>query len=421
MNMIPIPRFLEVLFVAALLLISAGAFAPLWTDPAAHNAIDGQTTLQATWAIVYLATALVLISHRAAVLTVLRAQGLLITLLLFSFSSALWSENPAVTLRKAVALLGTTMIGVLFSVRFNVREQVRFIAVTMSIAAVLSVAAAIWFPQLFPATEFASGAWNGVFSHKNVLGRAMALGVLACITLSRQSLFSWPWTIGGTALCGCVMLLAHSQTALIALLVTLLVWSASGMLRADWRVSVGTSSLLSVVGGALLWTAFTHLDAIAELLHRDTTFTGRTRIWLFAQLSIAERPWAGYGYGAFWWVSRKSQQALALIGYETPHAHNGILDLMLQIGVIGTGIFTLCWAACATRSLRNLRHTDGPEGKWPLLYTVFFLLYSLTENGLLVANSLLWIVFVAAACSVGERAAVVSRQTACDPELASIV
>ena len=35
-------------------------------------------------------------------------------------------------------------------------------------------------------------------------------------------------------------------------------------------------------------------------LGRSATLTGRTRIWQMSLDNIAQRPWLGYGFGAFW-------------------------------------------------------------------------------------------------------------------------
>jgi O-antigen ligase len=408
-------RSLEVMFVGALLLLSAGAFAPLWTDPAAHNVVEGQASLQGLWAAIYVATGVALAARWRSWVTLLRAQKLLLALLFLSFASTLWSENPAVTLRKSVALLGTTMVGMLFAARFNMRQQVRLVAATLCIAALASVVAGLWLPETFPATEFASGAWNGVFSHKNLLGRNMAIGAVACLSTSRRTALGWGASLAGAALCCSVLHMAHSQTALLVLLFVLAVRSFSFLLRGDWRTSLG-ASLLGVLAAALVVAmAITHLDSLTQLLHRDTTLTGRARIWLFATLSIAQRPWLGYGYGAFWWVSHQSQQALALIRYETPHAHNGYLDLLLQLGGVGTAVFALGWMVAAARAVRHLRHNHHPEAHWPILYLIFLAAHSLTENSLLIVNSLLWILYVAASCNLAQVKSPQTSYLCCNP------
>jgi O-antigen ligase len=160
--------------------------------------------------------------------------------------------------------------------------------------------------------------------------------------------------------------------------------------------------LLIVACAPAVWIAFAQGDTLLASLHRDVTFTGRARIWSFALLSFFRQPWLGYGYGAFWWVSSESRQALALIGYPTPHAHNGFLDLGLQLGFLGIALFLAGWVVALSRAVRNVHTTTAPSSRWPLLYLLFVVFYSLTENSLLAPNSLLWILYVAACCRVSQ-------------------
>jgi O-antigen ligase len=405
-------RSLEIGFVGGVLLLSAGAFAPLWTNPTAHNVSEGQGSMQAVWAALYVATALLLALHGRVAWGLIRRQKLMATLLLLSFASVLWSEDPALTLRKALALLGTTTIGVLLAIRFSVREQIKLVAGAITFAALTSVIAAICFPQLFPATEFAAGAWNGIFSHKNLLGRTAALGTVAWMTWPRRTASAWVQSVAGIALCSTAVLLSHSRTALIVVLIVLLLRCVGTVAGGDWRTVLGSTLLLMVPLVALVGAAVAHVGTVTQAMQRDASLTGRTRIWLFATLSIAQRPWLGYGYGAFWWVARQSKQALALIRYETPHAHNGFLDLLLQLGIVGTAVFTLAWMISTASAVRHLLNSNEAEAWWPLLYLVFLALYSVTENSLLIANSILWILYVAAACNVAPPQTESSRSAA---------
>ena len=138
-----------------------------------------------------------------------------------------------------------------------------------------------------------------------------------------------------------------------------------------------------------------HAESVAAWLQRDLTLTGRAKIWELAWLSVERNPLLGYGYNAYWWVSGDSYQTLALLRYATPHAHNGFLDLTLQIGLIGAALFAVVWINSMFAALRFLRSSADAE-RWPVLFLSCLLLYSFTENGLMIPNSLLWIMFVAA-------------------------
>ena len=396
-------RSAEVLFVLAVLLLASGAFAPLWTDTSAHDVIDGSPALQFVWIAIYTAVVLLLLPRWKSIVTFLaenKSFSLLIALCIFS---AAWSEEPAVTLRKAFAILGTTLVGLLLALRFDLRDQIRLIAATLGIAALASLVAVLFFPTLFRPTELSGATWNGVFSHKNLLGRSMSLGTLGFLSLPRRKLLSYLLSFAGAAFCAAMLLTSHSQTALLVMAALLVLLFLIPIFRWEWRQSIGSALLMLTCCTPIVGMAIAHAGTATAFLHRDTTLTGRAKIWTFAQLSFAKRPWLGYGYGSFWWVSRESRQAIALIGYKTPHAHNAFLDLGLQLGLVGIVVFLAGWLIALMAAVRHLRGNAAHEARWPLLYLVFILLYSFTENSLLTPNSLLWILYVAAIASVAPR------------------
>lgn len=396
-----IRRCTETLFIFVVLLLSSGAFAPLWTDPPSDGlAVDGEFGLQLMWAAIYALIVILLLPHIKTVVAIAFQNKWLVLLAAWCVASAAWSENPVVTLRKCIAILGTSLLGVLLAVRFSVRAQVRLIAAVLGLAAIASLIVALSFPGAFPATEFASQSWNGVFSHKNLLGRAMSLGTVAFFALPRCNLSTHLSAIGGATLCAALLVASHSQTALVVLLAIMSLGVLSAILGWEWRQATGSALLLLTCSIPAVWIAISHASDLTALLHRDQSLTGRSKIWTFALLSFAKHPWIGYGYGAFWWVAQESRQTLALIGYKTPHAHNGFLDLGLQLGGIGIAIFVASWFWAVFAAIRYLRHHSGPEGRWPLLYLAFIVFYSLTENSLLTPNSLLWILYVAACVSI---------------------
>jgi exopolysaccharide production protein ExoQ len=420
-------RTVEVIWVVAMLLLASGAFAPLWTDPTLHDqVIEGETSLQMVWAVNYLIVALVLLSHWKEAVALLTANRFLCLLALICLASAAWSANPGVTLRKSSAIVGTTLLGVMITMRFDLKEQIRLVAAALGIAAVASLAASLLCPTLFPVTEVAALSWNGIFSHKNLLGRNMSLGAMAFLLLPRRTMAGFVASCLGSAFCIAMLIASRSQTALVVLLAVVIFAAFSRVLRWEWRQASGTALLLVATAAPLAWLAFVHAETLTTFLHRDITLTGRSKIWEYATTSFFKRPLLGYGYGAFWWVADESRQALALIGYKTPHAHNGFLDLGLQLGVFGVVLFAAGWLAAVWAALRFQRIHRAGEARWPLLYLLFIILYSFTENSLLTPNSLFWILYVAAGTTVirqplrGTWAAISGGSTSRIPTLTSV-
>jgi O-antigen ligase len=116
---------------------------------------------------------------------------------------------------------------------------------------------------------------------------------------------------------------------------------------------------------------------------------------------IRQYPWLGYGYGAFWaggwsgesahvslWVSRFANDPVVV------HAHNGFLDLLLDLGLLGLATFALGFSLATLRAVYWVRATRTAAGLWPLVYLTFILLYNFTESSILQHNNVFWILYV---------------------------
>ena len=390
-------RTAKTLFLFVALLIASGAFSPLWTDTTARDVIEGGRTMQVLWSAAYAIVLVLIVPRWRTLAEVATRNKALAVLISFSAFSAAWSSDPAVTLRKSAAILCTSLLGVLLALEYDGRRSLNLIAGVLGFAAFASLAAAEFFPSYFSPTEYVPNAVHGVFSHKNLLGRAMALGTLAFLSLERHRMRAWVISIWGGALCIAMLLVSHSQTAFIVLLLMLLLTAASTILRMEWRQALGSALILAAFCIPVTALAVSNGSELAALLHRDTTLTGRSHIWDFAVLAFTRHPLLGYGYGAFWWVAADSRQTIALLGYPTPNAHNGFLDIALQLGALGLALFAASWFVALRRAVLHARRCAD---RWPLLFLIFLALYSLTETSLLVPNSLLWILYVSTCATV---------------------
>ncbi|MBA2712272.1 MAG: O-antigen ligase family protein [Rubrobacteraceae bacterium] len=327
---------------------------------------------------------------------------LLLLLVVLALLSIFWSDARTITLEQGVALVGTTLIGGYLAMSCSLTEQLKLLAVALGITAVLSLAFGLALPSYgISHSASTSGNWQGIFNHKNALGRAMALGLVVfsirAISVDRYRWLAW----SGVGLAGALLLLANSITGLVVALLVLALLPLYRALR--WRHTI---ALPLVIVAALLFGGLAVLVAsdagtILGLVDRDVTFTGRTVVWSAVLDSIRERPWLGYGYNAFWlgWEGPSAQVWLAT-GTTFVGAQSGILDLWLELGLIGLVVFVTQASRSFLRSMTWARFTNTAEGLWPLAFLTFFLLYNASETLILEQNNLYWILYVATVLSV---------------------
>ena len=341
----------------------------------------------------YLIAALLLLGFYRSVTGSMARAPSLILLSALAFFSTTWSHAPGVTAEQAVILLGMTAFALYFAVRFTIEDFLYLLAQLTAVIAVLSLLF-IAIPGSGAIDE--SGAWRGVFVHKNVLGQHMALGVLVWFFVLRIG--SWHRITAGAflLLCTLLMLQSGSATALVIAIgvlvsVPLLHVAAAGSASAGLLL-IGTGIITPLLAIRLGET----YEGVLRTLGRDPSLTGRTELWDAIWDEIRDHPWLGYGYEAFWLGrSGPSGQLEPLLGFLPAHAHNGFLDAWLALGVLGLLLLLASFVIVSARAARYLSTQGDLMRPFPCAMVIFILIYNLVESSLVVQPGLIWIVFVA--------------------------
>ncbi len=389
------------LTIACLFLFSQGLIGPLFADPANPESSD---VLRLIWLPVYAVTLLLAVARPGAMMSTLTRNWLILAVTMMTLVSVVWSIDPDTTLRRSFALIMTTLFGLWLASRWNWRELILLIASTFGVLAVLSVVMALAVPSLGIDHDVHAGAWKGLWWEKNTLGAVMGWGAIsayAAIQFDPKRRFIW---MGLAVLCTALILLSTSKTALLAWLLG--TGGAIGI--ALCRKGFGFATLmlfLALTGGALfaLILAIAPLEFL-ELLGRDATLTGRTDIWVILSRQIAEDPWLGYGYKAFWSVEDGPVYWVrAGTSWPVPTAHNGWIEVALAIGIPGMLMMAVVFLGAAVRAIGRLFR--GTEAYWALPYIALIAVVSVSESNLMQQNSMGWVLFVATAAKLADRRA----------------
>ena len=83
--------------------------------------------------------------------------------------------------------------------------------------------------------------------------------------------------------------------------------------------------------------------------------------------------------------------------------------MVRDLGLLGLSILLAGYLVFWRRALRLMRRTAGVVPIWLCTYLAFTLVYNLTENSILVQNSIFWILYIAAAVCVSLYAAPAGR------------
>lgn len=199
-----------------------------------------------------------------------------------------------------------------------------------------------------------------------------------------------------------VMFMSGSRSAWLVEGGLLALWVALAIAkRVDRSTRViatfGAIAFLPVVACA----GYFSLPALAQWMGRDATLSGRTLIWKQVWIFILQRPWLGWGYDAFWRGTRgEAFRVVAAVHFMVFHAHNGFLEIWLELGAVGLVLFALSYLRAWRRLWPVLRAGEVDRMMWPVFVLALVVLYDLDENSLLIYNGLFWTLYVAAVANV---------------------
>jgi exopolysaccharide production protein ExoQ len=300
---------------------------------------------------------------------------LLLAVVTFLIFSTLWSVDLEASLRRSFEYLffALAVIGIANSLGGN--EYMQVMRWTVFLSAIASLVLLVISPANVLMED---GAMRGVFTHKNVLGQFMAAGVLA-------SLHGIRVRGGHRRSCAAMIIVfvglafaARSTTALM----TIFVFCAAEMsIALSRRNGAGGGLMVSIISMPVLATFILSPDVFLGFLGKDATLTGRTDLWEFVKICISQRPLLGWGFNAFWLPTNPAAVEISTnLGWAVPEAHNGLLELLLEVGGVGTSLFAIVFIRNIWIAARCLRTPAKVLGASLLLCCGGILLVGVSEE-----------------------------------------
>lgn len=406
-------RLIETMLAAFIVMMMSNALIGPLLDPLQDGG-ESNPILRFMWLPVYGLTGLLALLRFPQIIRFWAPAGLLFLLVGWVFASVEWSIFPEITQRRAVAVAATTLFGLYLAASFSGRAMAELVAGTFLVLALGSYFVCLAVPSIGVHSDVNAGLWRGLWYEKNQMGAMMIYGALACvaaaITAPRRRLL-WLATLG---LCIGLIVMTRSATSALALAIVLvgavgLAFMNRGPASAVLGLWAAITGVL-VVGGLFLLAP----DAFYHAIGKDPSLTGRTEIWAAVQRASDQRPLLGYGFSAFWDIASKPAMAIReQLGWVVPTAHNGWLDLKIQLGQIGVALFATVFGAAVLAAIaRGGRLRDG---YFAILFLAVYGLTIMSESFILAHNSLPWVLAVAAMARVmgpAPRAAVVRQAQA---------
>jgi exopolysaccharide production protein ExoQ len=397
------PSGFERLFAVAVLFYSTGAFWRLLQSGrnVASGTWTGALLTNFLWILVYATAFYFLKSHCIVPWHRWRPALLLLLPVPVAFLSMFWSEDRFLTFLRCTALLGTTVVALYFALRFSIREIVHFAAGALGIAAAASVLVAVLVPSFGVGVDDYQGIWLGAFGQKNELGGMMAVGFLVYLILFlSEKKWRVLWLCLGV-LSLFLVIEADSMTSLVVCCaVPYLLWVSKKTLTRKCHFAVRLIYFAAPVL-LLVMTLVAEFDRILDLMGRSTDLTGRTVLWVLASEAVSDKPYLGHGYEAFWrGYEGTAGDIWVKLGSFFYYSHNGFLEILLGLGLLGLVCMLVALCFYARSALRVLRSERAIASLWPWGLLLYLPLSNLLEGNLMRSNNLPWLLYTITALSL---------------------
>ena len=244
--------------------------------------------------------------------------------------------------------------------------------------------------------------YQGYFLGKNYLGECAVVALLLSL---HEILNRGPWRMFGIivgTIAIVLIFLSGSKTALALASISPFLAGFALIVRKMTRISPAIV-LLSIAFCYVILSNVSNFNIyhLAYMLYGDSSLTGRTVIWDFAQYEIARRPLLGWGYQSFWLVP-DSPGMVDAPGWVKmmPNAHNGYYDTMLETGCVGL-VFLLVFIVATLHAVGRVAERDPARARLLLSLALFVILYNFLESLWVRGFEFLWVVFVIVAAEIG--------------------
>jgi O-antigen ligase len=321
--------------------------------------------------------------------------------LAFAGASVLWSFNPRVsTIRFAQQAMVVTSIVLPAMLAAPTADMMRGLFLwCFAPAAILNIFFVI---SNSPSVVAALKGYPGFFLGKNYLGEFSAIPFLLALHETYYAGFRRALGIVIVVIAVLLLFLSNSKTAFGLALICPLVAALTLILRKVTRISPAII-LLSIPLCYLLLSSVSNfgIERISYMLYGDSSLTGRTVIWDFANYEIARRPLQGWGYQSFWLAGPGAPSIVDAPGWvkTMPDAHNGYVDTKLELGYIGLA-FLLIFIITTLHGVGRMA-ARNPARAWLVLSLALFIIaYNFFESLWMRSYEFLWVVFLILAAEI---------------------
>lgn len=379
-----------------------------WSFKVSTEMVEGSIVRKLQWSSLFLVAVFLLWRIRFTYVgQFARGNPFVWLLLAFAVASVLWSHFPVMVVRQVIQFAGVLLMGMAVAIYVG-NDVTRLVALCLDLlTAVLAISAIMVVIDPGIALEKAvgiEGAWRGVLEQKNILGIACGVSLLLWVYVQTHTPRHWLYALGVLGLIFLCLLQSRSSSSLFFGLLSVAVYLAlyKQYVRTPlFLVRLVLFSLASLVAFHLYFFFLNDrfpaladfLGPFSALFGKSSDLTGRGDIWVYVWQSISTHWLLGTGYASFWLgPGGPSQYIVDALQWPVPNAHNGYLEILNELGLIGFGLFVLMMLFHISNLLK-VYHSDRRQFAFHLAILIIFVISNFSESTALRVTSFLQVLF----------------------------
>lgn len=387
------------------LCLASSRYVGQWLHPVARPELgtyaEGSSVDRTVFLVLILAGIFVLSRRGLSWKELLRDNPWVWLYLLYGLISLAWSDFPFVAFKRWAKGLGTVVMAMIVLTEAKPSKALEQMLRKMAFIMIpLSVVFIKYIPHLGRAYHMGRPMFIGVTGHKNALGLiCMLFSIYFCwqllykpvkLATNRDKLRLALYGI----LIGMIIWLtsmARSATSLSCtyLAIFVLVMARLSYFRKASQRVVPTF-LSFFLGFAALDYFFQIKDRIITLLGREPSLTSRVPMWADL-ISLVRNPLVGFGYESFWLGER--QEIIYADWGISGNAHNGYLEMYLNLGLIGV-FFIAAWYISGLVRIRRQIRDDYAAGILRFALLLVIAVHGYTEAAFYGVSSIWMLLFI---------------------------
>jgi exopolysaccharide production protein ExoQ len=332
----------------------------------------------------------ILHKRRVRVSEVIRDNAWLTLFVLYCLLAIFWSDFPFVSFKRWIKILGhPVMVLILFTEPDPAEALVRL----LKRCAYIILPVSILFLKYYPALGRTYSPWGGttncgIAGGKNQLGGVCSiLGFFFVWHLfqvlrmkknaaRRNELYL---TAGLLLMSGYCLWKAHSATSNACFLLAVATMALLGLGFVNKR-TIGAYAIAGIIILVIAQLTFDIYGRVVDLSGHESTIEGRGRLWE-TLLETDTNPIFGAGFESYWLGERVGKLwSMKEFWWRPNQAHNGYLELYLNLGILGLLIFAGVIFATFWKIRLDLIE-DFEWGRFRMGCLVAILVHNWTEAG----------------------------------------